>query len=84
MQSIPEPGTKPLEAVQDIIRKIQTQIEKKKQIWGILKRDNPGWEQLSDENWRLQNALSWIHGEADTFKRAEYERWLFDRTVSLR
>jgi hypothetical protein len=63
----------PIAIIEDLLQA----IAKKKQIRDGIKQLNPEWEQLSDENWKRQEACCWIHGATDTYEAIELEKWLY-------
>lgn len=63
----------PIAIIEDLLQA----IAKKKQIRDGIKQLNPEWEQLSDENWKRQEACCWIHGATDTYESIELEKWLY-------
>ena len=60
-----------------IIEDLLQAIPKKKQIRDEIKQLNSEWEQLSDENWKRQEACCSIHGATDTYEAIELEKWLY-------
>jgi hypothetical protein len=71
--------TNAIEEAQNIILDLESDILRHKNIWTQIEADNPGWDQLSDENWQIKQARCWIHGATDLSESNELEKWLFDK-----
>ncbi len=67
-----------LDEARAIIEDLQQAIEEKKLVRDEIKKLNPDWEQLSDENWIQQESRCWLHGATEVLESTELEKWLFD------
>lgn len=72
----------PLENAKATLIDLETALNKKRKVWLSIKKDNPEFEQLSDENWRDTSSRSWLHGGTNIFETNELDQWLFQK-VSL-
>lgn len=68
----------PIEKAQSIILDLETELLQCKGVWIQIEKTNPGWEQLSDQNWQIKHARCWIHGATNILESIELDRWLFD------
>lgn len=68
----------PLEEAKKILNDLKKSLEKIKNIWKELRTLNPGWEQLSEQNWIEKQARCWLHGATKIEEANELDRWLFD------
>lgn len=59
-----------------IIEELITDIEKDNETWCVIRKDNPDFEQVSEENWESKEALLWMHGAKEFLEAKELERWL--------
>lgn len=63
---------------QAILEELFQAIQEEKRIRDRIKKDNPGFKQLSDKHWEQQEAFYWLHGATDFHETNEIGRWLFD------
>lgn len=63
---------------QKILEELLQEIQKEKDIRDRIKKDNPGFKQLSDKHWEQQEAFYWLHGATGLHETNELGRWLFD------
>lgn len=63
--------------LQSIIEELIAYIGHVKEIWNVIRKDNPDFEQVSEESWTSKEARLWMHGATNTHEAMELERWLF-------
>lgn len=63
--------------IQSIIEDLITSIDQVKEVWNGIRKDNPDFEQVSEDSWTSKEARLWMHGETKTLEAMELERWLF-------
>jgi len=69
----------PLEEAKEILNDLDYELENQRIIWKQIERDNPGFDPVSEENWKRNKAKSWFHGGTILREMNELERWLFDK-----
>lgn len=67
----------PLCEIQHLLDKFEDELSTIRSIWKQLEIDNPGFEQVSEENWQEKQARMWLHGATDVWECNELERWLY-------
>ncbi|MGL4539468.1 MAG: hypothetical protein ACRCU0_00620 [Candidatus Rhabdochlamydia sp.] len=64
-------------ALQKIIDELHQDISISRKVWDGLKECNPHIEQLSEKDWRKEEAQFWIHGTCNTQEKIELESGLY-------
>lgn len=67
----------PLSEIQHLLDKFEDELSMVRSIWKQLEIDNPGFEQVSEENWQEKQARMWLHGATNVWECNELERWLY-------
>jgi hypothetical protein len=70
---------KGIEEAKSILTDLENEIKKDRKIWLQIEKDNPGFEQVSPENWERKEAQCLIHGATELSETNELDRWLFTR-----
>lgn len=63
-----------------ILKDLEQSIEERRKVWQSLRKSNPHFEQLSEENWGNTKARSWLHGATEVPECNELEKWLYSKT----
>ncbi len=67
-----------LDEIHEILDDFETKLSKTRAIWRQVEIDNPGFEQVSEENWKEKHARVWLHGGTSVQDSNRLEQWLVD------
>jgi len=74
-----ETVTNLLEQAKGVLTDLESALEIKKSGWLQVRKDNPDFEPVSEENWREKSSRCWLHGATHIFETNEMDQWLFVR-----
>ncbi len=63
---------------QGILIDLKTELQKGRNLWLPIEKNNPNFEQASEKNWRQKHARCWLHGGTDLMEIIALEKWIFD------
>lgn len=67
-----------LNEISELLNNFEMELSKIRAIWRQLEIDNPGFEQVSEENWKEKLARMWLHGGTSVQDCNRLEWWLVD------
>lgn len=68
----------PLKEAQEILNDLENDLAKTRALWKQIEIDNPGFDPVSDEHWKIRCARSWLHGATDIRESNQLEKWIVD------
>ena len=68
-----------MEDAQDILLDLEGELQKYSELMSQIRSDNPGFDQVSEENISKTQATRWLHGATDLQECNEIEKWIFDK-----
>lgn len=68
----------PIVEAQAVLNDLEYELQKYRNLWDQLKKDNPEFEPVSNENWGKKHAQCWLHGATELEESNALEKWLFD------
>ena len=67
-----------LNEAQEILNDLENDLAKTRTLWKQIEMDNPGFDPVSEEHWKIRCARSWLHGATDVRESNQLEKWIFD------
>lgn len=68
----------PLQTAQDVLTDLENDLAKIRALWKQIEIDNPGFDPVSEEHWKIRHARSWLHGATEILESNQLEQWIFD------
>lgn len=65
-----------LQQAQDVLIDLTKALQKKKKAWLQIRKDNPHFEEVSEEYWREKSSRCWLHGATELSESNELDQWL--------
>ena len=69
----------PIEEAQNILIDLESKLKKFESDWKKIRKENPTFEEVSEDNWQQKKARCWLHGGTRIWETNEFEKWLFDK-----
>jgi len=69
----------PLREIQEILDDLDNNLAEMKASWKQIEIDNPGFDQVSEENWNIRFSRSWLHGATEDRESNRLECWLSEK-----
>lgn len=67
----------PIKEIYCLLDEFEAEIAQERSFWKEVRENNPGFEPVSEESCQEKITHMWFHGETETFKCYELERWLY-------
>ncbi len=67
----------PIKEIYCLLDEFEAEITQERSFWNEVKENNPEFEPVSEESCQEKITRMWLHGETETYKCYELERWLY-------
>jgi hypothetical protein len=67
-----------LHAIHDLLDDFEAELSELNAVWSRVRKDNPDFDQISEERCQERYHRLWLHGATTSFESNELEQWLYD------